>query len=59
MTYDIPFAKLAIILTFFVLAATISYGLMLHGQIPSHTIVLNLFGNNNLLGVFGQVTTVP
>jgi len=34
-------------------------GLYFIGQIPSHAIVLNLFGNNNLLDVFDQVTTVP
>jgi len=48
------------ILTFFVLAAAISHGgLYFIIHIPSHTIVLNLFGNNSLEGMFDQVTTLP
>jgi len=31
----------------------------LHKLYHGHTIVLNLFGNNNLLGLFDQVTIVP
>ena len=43
----------AVILTFFILAAAISHGgLYFIGHIPTHTIMLKLFGNNSLLGIF-------
>jgi hypothetical protein len=49
MTDYITFIKLAMILTFFILAAAISHGgLYFIGHIPGNTIVLNLFGNNSL-----------
>ena len=60
MADDIPSTELAMILTFFIRAAAISHrGLYFIGHIPTHTIVLNLFGNKNLLSVFDQVTTIP
>ncbi len=56
----IPSTELAMILTFFILVVAISHrGLYLNGHIPSHKIVLNLFGNNSLLDIFDQVTTLP
>ncbi len=60
MADDIPFNKLSIILTFFVLAAAISHGgLNFIRHIPRNKLVLNLFGNSILLSVFDQITTLP
>jgi len=59
-TDDISFTIVLETLTFFFLTAAISHGgLTFSGQIPTHTIVLSLSGNNRLPCIFDQVTTLP
>ncbi len=60
MSDDITLTKLAIILTFFILAKAISHGgLYFIGHIHIHTIGLSLFENNSLLRIYDQITTLP
>jgi hypothetical protein len=58
MANDIPFTKPVMIQTFFILAQQSPTGLYFTGHIPVLLNVHNLFGNNNLLSIFDQVTTL-